>query len=471
VSRFSPTVLPTGGRALADALGQGVNTYLATRRLKREDDLADTERQRSEAVQNAQLGEQGIHLTKPGELPPQFDVNVSGGPNAEDITSAAIRGQPTPTGQPLAAALSRHVTAGPGYYVDEDERASHIQQQTAIAQAQALAKALGEGTAQNILDPNARSDKHAVAQSTVKKNEAQAAGPTGKTLPTAGGYVQVGRDGSATPLIGSNGRPLMPYAPPPPPPGNVYVTGVGPDGSPTIYAGKNKGPAALTDTGVGKPSGGAGGSAQTAMALQRLGMSAGDVEHAITEMEVFENDPQMRAKLTSAQQAMGSASQVTPDDHAHGMLGVLNNAGGSLVSSAARAGMDKDLQRYMRNKQLVGLAFTEALPRPNQALLGMEKGLSGIDAGGFTDPIIADVQSRRRMGLQQLRTALGTLGAPKAAGHAAPATSSSGNVDLRQPASKPPLADRIQQLRQQGLSKEAAKAQLQHEGYDLHGGD
>lgn len=166
-------------------------------------------------------------------------------------------------------------------------------------------------------------------------------------------------------------------------------------------------------SGQGTPKGAAAGtkpgSAQSAMALQRLGMSLGDVESAISEMDKFENDPKMRAKLTAYQQAAGSASQVVPDDHAHGLMGVLNNAAGSLASSAARKTLDPDLQQYIRNRQRVGLAFTEALPRPNQALLGMEKGLSGIDAGGFSDPIIADVQARRKMGAAQLRAAISTL--------------------------------------------------------------
>jgi hypothetical protein len=106
MSRFSPTVLPTSGASFARALGQGVNTFLATRQQKRQQDIEDEQRQRSESVQNATLGEQGIHLMKPGELPPQFTVNVSGGPNPDDIVSSAITGQPTPTGQPLAAALA-----------------------------------------------------------------------------------------------------------------------------------------------------------------------------------------------------------------------------------------------------------------------------------------------------------------------------------------------------------------------------
>jgi len=46
--------------------------------------------------------------------------------------------------------------------------------------------------------------------------------------------------------------------------------------------------------------------------------------------------------------------------------------------------------------------LTELLPRPNQQMLGIEKGLSAVDVGGNPGNI-SNVQSRRRGALQMLQ--------------------------------------------------------------------
>ena len=140
-------------------------------------------------------------------------------------------------------------------------------------------------------------------------------------------------------------------------------------------------------------------------------MSLADVEAANKRMTTMENDPAFQQKLTVANQATMNAADVKPDIHASGLLGALNNAGGSLVSGVAQRHLnttDPDLNTYRRDKELVGTALTEVLPRPNQQLLQIEKGLSGLDVG-WNPAIMGAVQNRRAQGVMQLRNALSAL--------------------------------------------------------------
>lgn len=454
MSIYSPTVLPTSGRAFANALGQGVNTYLQTRRRKQEDDLEAEQRQRAEAVQNATLGEQGIHLMKPGELPPQFNVNVTGGPNPDEIVSRAINPQaPTPTGQPLAAALSRNLSIGPGYYVDRDEQAQHLTQQATIAQAQALAKALGEGTAQNILDPTARADKHAVAQSTVAKNTADAS----RGVP---------QQHVVDPVTGE-----VTFFDPTHPPANLRVNPaphvVQPSFTPVTVQSSADAPPEIkpfnTKTGtVGPTIGGAKQatrieSATNTAAKARLEAAVSEMNNAHKGMEEYETALRNgTANINGLQQfASRVANSFTHDDPVS-----------MTIQSTALATLNRtnpELARYIRR----ALSFAEGesmiSQRPSDFRTKMSAFLSAA-ASGASPEMIHDIEQRRTSILDPLNRTV----QPGPTRASAP---SSGDVDLRQPASKPPLAERIQQLRQQGLSKEAAKAQLQQEGYDLHGGE
>ena len=478
MSRFSPTVLPTSGRSLANALGQGVNAFLVTRAQKRQQDIEDEMRQRGESVQNAELGQQGIHITKPGELPPTFDVNVSGGPNPDDIVSRAITplvaqtprrpGQapmdegPTPgvSGPPLAAALSRHITSGPGYYIDRDEQNQHYQQQASVAQLQALAKALGEGSAQNILDPNARADKHAVAQSTVAKNNAVAQKPV-PPVPGSPEWRQMEIDKAK---IGAQygyhppvAEPLVPVADPNNPNGSgVYVPR----------------PQAVGKSLPGKS--GSGGQSGTAQAQQARMMAAvSEARLADERMRAFEDKLLSgETQIQPLQQAAGSLTTNLSD--AHGAVGALTQA-------ASEFGLNKsspEYAQYLRDAATIGRAEQMMSPRGgNETMVRANALLSRAGTGAMSTTINASRMARQALfgpsgGIAQtltpqqadkLETGVQRI---KAGEHG----SSSGNVDLRNDA-KPPLSERVQQLRQQGLSKDAAKAQLLHEGYDLHGGE
>lgn len=67
-----------------------------------------------------------------------------------------------------------------------------------------------------------------------------------------------------------------------PPGNNTYITGVGPDGKPTIFAGSTKGTPNLTDTGVGKPAaGGAAGGQRLPERTEQLGLALHNAAEAL----------------------------------------------------------------------------------------------------------------------------------------------------------------------------------------------
>jgi hypothetical protein len=156
--------------------------------------------------------------------------------------------------------------------------------------------------------------------------------------------------------------------------------------------------------------------------MNRLGLSEGDISSAINEMEAFENDPTKRAKLTAYQQALAATANTHQSNEGKGgVLDVVSKGAGSLVSGMAQKAVDPDIRTYLRNSQIVGTAATEILPRPNQALLGIESGLSGIDVG-WNPQLLAGVQDRRRRMRDMLHASLmstplgqaATKGAPSA---------------------------------------------------------
>lgn len=171
-----------------------------------------------------------------------------------------------------------------------------------------------------------------------------------------------------------------------------------------------------------KGAGGAGG--QSGIMLQtlgRMGMSMNDLASAIKQMDAYENNPNNLAKLTPFKQAIGAASEATPNQEAKGFTGVLNNSAGAFTAARAQkylAQNDPAYKTYLFNKQRVATAFTELLPRPNQQLLHIEKGLSGIDVGWNPD-LIGDVQTRRTNGYNMLKDILSSspLGQKALQGH------------------------------------------------------
>lgn len=92
MSRFSPQygTQNRAGELLGQGIADAVTNFISARRLAKRDREEEEDRARSRSLQDYQLSREGVHLTKPGELPPRFDVNVSGGPSPDDIISQAI---------------------------------------------------------------------------------------------------------------------------------------------------------------------------------------------------------------------------------------------------------------------------------------------------------------------------------------------------------------------------------------------
>ncbi len=176
---------------------------------------------------------------------------------------------------------------------------------------------------------------------------------------------------AATGLSIRTGKPVKDYVPPTKPE-TVEVSH--PDGSKTLEA---KTPGMQT-----APASEAKQTPALMIAtMNRLGLSEGDISAAIEQMDKAENDPEFRRQLTVWNKMKSAAATTKQDEHATGALGVINNMIGAGISGAAQQSL-RDfpaLSTYLRNKEVVGTAATEILPRPNQQLLQIEKGLSGID--------------------------------------------------------------------------------------------
>lgn len=218
---------------------------------------------------------------------------------------------------------------------------------------------------------------------------------------------------------------------------------------------KNGGPPEMI-SGMAPKSGtgrGAALSGQTMQTLGRLGMSFNDLKQAIDQMDQFENDPKNLQKMTPARRAIAATSETMPNPEAHGLMGGLNNAAGALLGGIAQQKLSQDdpqFNTYLNNKQRVATAFTELLPRPNQQLLQLEKGLSGADVN-WNPTLMGNIQSRRRGGLDVLKNILQQQGMLDESGNmtgmkrGAKPSGANGNIDLRdksKPASAPTASKR-----------------------------
>lgn len=164
----------------------------------------------------------------------------------------------------------------------------------------------------------------------------------------------------------------------------------------------------------GKAGGGGNGlngalSGITMQTMGRMGTSYNDLAQTIAEMEKMENDPAFRAKLTAWNKSKMAGAEAHPNADAHGIGGVAGNMLGQFAAGKAQESLDPELNTYLNLKQRVGTAFTELLPRPNQQLLQIEKGLSGIDVG-WNPQLMAGIQARRKGGLEVLKNILGQQG-------------------------------------------------------------
>jgi hypothetical protein len=153
-------------------------------------------------------------------------------------------------------------------------------------------------------------------------------------------------------------------------------------------------------------------SGQTMQTLGRMGMSYNDLQQTIARMDAYENDSNNLKRLTPTQQTVGAVSEFHPNPEAKGIAGMAGNAAGTFFGARAQQSLaqnDPKYRQYLLDKQRVAMAFTELLPRPNQQLLQMEKGVSGADAG-WTPDILQSIQTRRQGGLDVLKGILSGQG-------------------------------------------------------------
>jgi hypothetical protein len=195
------------------------------------------------------------------------------------------------------------------------------------------------------------------------------------------------------------------------PQGVTYIKGEGDQGQPQYFAGTTKGTPSLKPMDVNAPQTGKGSalSGITMQTMGRMGTSYNDLKQTIDEMEKMENDPKFRSKLSAYSKSLMAGAETHPNADAHGAGGFASNMLGQYASGLAQKSLDPDLNTYLNLKQRVGTAFTELLPRPNQQLLQIEKGLSGIDVG-WNPQLMTGIQARRRGGLDVLANILSQQG-------------------------------------------------------------
>lgn len=143
--------------------------------------------------------------------------------------------------------------------------------------------------------------------------------------------------------------------------------------------------------------------------LARLGMNYNDLSQAVDKMDKLEGDKTFLGLQTPVNKAKIGLASTESNPHPKGLLEGLSNSAMQGVAGLAQRSLDPSLNTYNNLKTRVGTAFTEAMPRPNQQLLQIERGLSGIDVGWNPD-LLQSVQSRRRGGLDVLRGILANEG-------------------------------------------------------------
>jgi hypothetical protein len=272
--------------------------------------------------------------------------------------------------------------------------------------------------------------------------------------------------GTATPLPGMTARPKAPVVGSPEwkqskideaqigakygyhaPPGNVVVTGIGADGKPTIFSGKNRGDLNLHDTGVSKPVSGAAGALAAPVAF-RVGQAGEMLKKAA---DIFPMLDQLRVGLSQSSAAdianngVGIAGMHIPGTKGVGNM-MMNNdpkfatyqaALGPFAIAAAHANAGlrvSDAQMAKIQKNIEVLAGDIA----NPTVMAMKKKnvvdlMNSIVGSLPPDAVAAQEDQMDPSTLAMLRDA-GYRGARRVA----PA-GSSGNVNLGD--SKPPLSE------------------------------
>jgi hypothetical protein len=257
--------------------------------------------------------------------------------------------------------------------------------------------------------------------------------------------VMIQPDGTFKPIAG-----LPPKPAPPKPDQFTFTSGTDAQGNPIIVAG-NTHTGQVTPTPVGKP---AAGSATAGLVSARLATSAGQATDAHKQMSEFE------AGVLNGSQKIGTADA---------SLAKMILSGGPLQSSMAERvlnGRNQALARYARSAKTIATAERMLMPRGgSNALMHAEAMLSGAGPGADAQTI-AQAHAYRQKLIEGLasHTQNQPQGQPQGQTHPQQ-PASTGNVDL----GKPSIAERVQQLKAQGVSKEQARATLIQEGYDLSG--
>ena len=108
----SPTVQNRSGEILGSAFQNAIANYLGRKQQKRQEGIQDEERTRANAIQDYQLGQQGVHLLKPGEMAPNSVF--------QDIVGSAIQDHPLPTGDEILNPKPAATVAPQGAPADSD---------------------------------------------------------------------------------------------------------------------------------------------------------------------------------------------------------------------------------------------------------------------------------------------------------------------------------------------------------------
>lgn len=177
----------------------------------------------------------------------------------------------------------------------------------------------------------------------------------------------------------------------------VFPTVTGPNGE-QVVARANTKTGEIAPTDVAAKAGGTEGerAGMAAAFLSRLKMGKADFDNGMNFIRNYHEQLSKNNTITPAMMAASAAANVQPNPEAHGLTGILNNAGGSVVagmSNKALAKTDPTYQRYINLLNSMSLAMTEVLPRPTQQILGIEKGINTVKAGDPPERI-ADIQHR-----------------------------------------------------------------------------
>jgi hypothetical protein len=257
----------------------------------------------------------------------------------------------------------------------------------------------------------------------------------------------------------------------------TIMQGTGTDGKQHIFrVPKVSGDAQQVDGMEAKAAAGGGGQNAPQMAAAKT-----NLESARNTMDDFEAKllagTASYGPLDATKGALGSSEQTQT---AHGVFGGINSLAGNLAGASLRDD-NPELSKYLKAKKFTAEAILNTHKRPNQTQYEIEQELSGIGPsldGKFTSPqmasLVAQSKDRRdRMYNDVFANPNAGAVAGTAPQHGSSSTPASPVPQLLSggpsaPASRPPLSARVTQLKSMGLSKSAAMAQLQHEGYDLH---